>query len=91
MKECIQKTARPLSHGTEINLDVNICLDGPSFRRAEGPINQWRNAFKRRPVPCHTEPKSNQNMKVLAHLHGQNTCVDILVDIINERFGVPPI
>ena len=36
MKECIQKTARPLSHGTEINFDVNICLDGPSFRRAEG-------------------------------------------------------
>ena len=33
----------------------------------------------------------DQNMKVLAHLHGQNTCVDILVDIINERFGVPPI
>ena len=27
-------------------------------------------------------------MKVLAHLQGQNTCVDILVDIINERFGV---
>ena len=27
-------------------------------------------------------------MKVLAHLQGQNTCVDILVDIIHERFGV---
>ena len=26
----------------------------------------------------------DQNMKVLAHLHGQNTCVDI----INERFDV---
>ena len=94
---------------TPSSLDVNICLDGPSFRRAEGPTNQCRNAFKRRPVPCHTEPKSidqnaiapgpeyesaghrDQNMKVLAHLHGQNTCVDILVDIINERFGVPPI